>query len=179
MVEQAKKLCPFEFIQTSIDNQIEILKQVKFAISGYSHLLILNLKHQLNQRRWHHPSPQVDNPSNRSTNALLTCSLPPKTWKQDLGMLLHYHLRMIYKLRTNTGHTCTHCLQIILQANCRKHGCNIQMRVNSNDWKHGFIKESGLEDYKLNGNQEAFGFIPKKSLWSRSAWETVLILRKV
>jgi hypothetical protein len=36
--------------------------------------------------------------------------------------------------------------------------------LSSKDWKHGFIKESGLEDYKLNGNQEAFGFIPKKSL---------------
>jgi hypothetical protein len=47
--EQAKKLCSFEFIQTSIDNQMEILKQVNFAISGYSREFILNLKHQFNQ----------------------------------------------------------------------------------------------------------------------------------
>ena len=59
-----------------------------------------------------------------TTEVPIHCSLTPKTWEQDLGMLLHYHLQVINKPKTHTGNTCTHCIQIKWFRKFRKHGCN-------------------------------------------------------
>ena len=96
--------------------------------------------------------------SNRSTNNF---SLTPKTWKLDLRMLLHYQLQVINKPRTHTGqHTCTHSLQMIPQFSKTRLQYPNESRFQR--LEHGFIKESTLKECKLNGNQEAFGFIPKE-----------------
>ena len=69
-------------------------------------------------------------------------------------MLLHYHLQVINKPKPTLA---THA-HIVSKSNDSANfentaAMHIQMRVNSKDWKHGFTKESRLEEYTLNGNQ--------------------------